>query len=484
MNTLREKGINALKWDFVGRVSNHVISFLVTIILSRLLEPSDFGTIAIVMSAVGIATIFTDMGLATALIQRKRVLPIHYNSVFYFNISLGCLMALSFYFIASHVAIYYKIPQLGKIVEILSVLFPLSALASVQSTRLRKKLKHKIIAKVSVFSSLLSGIGGAIAAISGFGVWSLVLQIVLNSTIYSILLWRYGAWFPGLSFSLKALRQLWSFGFRMFLSGILEQIYSRMDYLLIGKLLDMSTLGYFQRAKSLNRLIVNYSSASLMSVLFPLLSQINKNTEKFQSVLHKTLLVLTFVVFLLIGLLYIDSTEIIILFFGMKWLASIEIFKLLSLTAYSYPISALLVAIIGSKGNSKAFLRLEIYKKIVASISFIILYLYGLTPFLYALIAQAFINTMILNIYFASKDAVVTQWFFYKPIIIQASIALISLSIVKFLFIQNSNLLLLNLVLKSISYLLIYLGINIIFSTDSYGIIKMELRNHLRKKFK
>ena len=246
----------------------------------------------------------------------------------------------------------------------------------------------------------------------------------------------------------------------------------------------MSTLGYFQRAKSLNRLIVNYSSASLMSVLFPLLSQINKNTEKFRSVLHKTLLVLTFVVFLLIGLLYIDSTEIIILFFGMKWLASIEIFKLLSLTAYSYPISALLVAIIGSKGNSKAFLRLEIYKKIVASISFIILYLYGLTPFLYALIAQAFINTMILNIYFASKDAVVTQWFFYKPIIIQASIALISLSIVKFLFIQNSNLLLLNLVLKSISYLLIYLGINIIFSTDSYGIIKMELRNHLRKKFK
>ena len=151
MNTLREKGINALKWDFVGRVSNHVISFLVTIILSRLLEPSDFGTIAIVMSAVGIATIFTDMGLATALIQRKRVLPIHYNSVFYFNISLGCLMALLFYFIASHVAIYYKIPQLGKIVEILSVLFPLSALASVQSTRLRKNSNIKLSQKYPSF---------------------------------------------------------------------------------------------------------------------------------------------------------------------------------------------------------------------------------------------------------------------------------------------------------------------------------------------
>ena len=213
--------------------------------------------------------------------------------------------------------------------------------------------------------------------------------------------------------------QLWGYGFRMFLSGLLDAIFSRLDYLIIGKLFEASALGFFQRAKSLNIFIVRYASGSLMSVLFPVLSKIQKDTERYVALVIKILGIIIFVTFLLLGLLYCTSEELILLLFGDKWMQSVEYFKILALSGFAAPISGLLVNILSSRGNSKAFLRLEIYKKIVGSIGFVILYFYGIKIFLYSVILQAFINGVFLNMGFVSREIPLSFWKMFRPLLIQ-----------------------------------------------------------------
>jgi O-antigen/teichoic acid export membrane protein len=484
MSSLKKKGIKALMWDLGGKVATQSIGLTVTIVLARLLEPSEFGTIAIVMSVIGIASIFTDIGLGGALIQRRRVLQIHYNSVFYFNIVIGIALMILFFSLSSLISTFYNVSELSNIVKVLSVLFILGALVSVQMNFLRKNLQYHIISKSNIISSMAGGVVGISMAISHYGIWSLVYQIVVAKIFHVILLWHYGGWRPDAAFSWKALKQLWSFGFRMFIAGLLEHIYSKMDYLIIGRVMSMSSLGYFQRAKSLNGLVVHYSSSSLMSVLFPVLSKIQNNSTHFNRVVYKTLLLLSFIVFLMVGILYVNANEIILILFGEKWMKSVEIFRILALTAYAYPISALLVNIIGSKGNSKAFLILEIYKKIIETFTLAILYFFDLKIYLYALVVQAFINAMILNVYFSSKEIGMPIWNFYKPVITQIFIVSISIVVVEFATFLYSYSLLLNLIWKSILFLVLYFGLSLILSTESFEAFMQELKYIIKREWK
>ena len=160
----------------------------------------------------------------------------------------------------------------------------------------------------------------------------------------------------------------------VFYRGCWTLFFIRLDFLIIGKLFPPATLGFFQRAKSLNSMVVQYSSGSLMSVLFPVLSKVKNDLPRFQSIVLKALGVISFIVFLLLGSLYLISEELIVLLFSAKWLQSVEFFKILVLSVFGLPISTLLVNVLSSRGNSKAFLRLEIYKKVIVTINFVVLY--------------------------------------------------------------------------------------------------------------
>jgi O-antigen/teichoic acid export membrane protein len=221
-----------------------------------------------------------------------------------------------------------------------------------------------------------------------------------------------------------------------------------------------------------------------MSVLFPVLSKIQNNSARFNGVVYKTLLLLSFIVFLMVGLLYVNANEIILILFGEKWMESVEIFRILALTAYAYPISALLVNIIGSRGNSRAFLILEIYKKIVETFTLVVLYFFDLETYLYVLVVQAFINGIVLNIYFSSKEIGMPIWNFYKPVITQMFIVSISIVTVEFIALLYSHSLLLDLLWKSILFLVLYFGLSLILSTESFGAFMQELKYIMKREWK
>jgi O-antigen/teichoic acid export membrane protein len=285
-----------------------------------------------------------------------------------------------------------------------------------------------------------------------------------------------------LGFSWKALTQLWGFGFRMFLSGMLDAIFTRLDFLIIGKLFPAATLGYFQRAKSLNGMVVQYSSGSLMAVLFPVLSKVQKDLPRFQRIIMKSLGVICFTTFLLLGTLYLVSEELIVLLFSDKWLPSVEFFKILVLSGFAYPVSALLVNVLASRGNSKAFLKLEIYKKLIASVNFVVLYFWGIDAYLYGLIVQATLGVS-LNILFASREIKLPFYSFAKPIVTQMGIAFLSVILTLFIIQHIELMSIIMLIIKGSIFTLLYVLLNYLMKTSSFEYFLEQIMPVIKKKF-
>jgi len=466
-HNLKTQGTSAFLWDFSGKLALQGTGFVISIFLARLLEPSEFGLIAMVMVIMGIAGIFADVGLGGALVQRKRVLPIHYNSVFYFNMVVASLLSLLTYLSAGLIADFYGNPELILLTQVLSVMFVLGAVNSVHVVQFRKALNFKVLTQINFISSVLGGVVGVFLAFKGAGVWSLVAQQLISAVLSGILLWHTSVWRPSLTFSFKALFGLWGFGFRMFLSGFLAMVSERLDSIIIGKLFPPATLGFFQRAKALDQLVISYASGSLMSVLFPLLSQVKNDLPRFQNIIIKSLGIICFVTFFLLGTLFLVSEELIVMLFTEKWLPSVELFQILVLSGFAYPISALLVNVLSSRGNSKAFLRLEIYKRIIGIGNFVVLYFWGIEAYLYGLIVTSSLS-LSLNILFASREIRLPFLIFINPLLMQMSIAMVA---VIFTFLITENIIyghILMFGIKIFLFSMIYIMINHVLKTKSY----------------
>ncbi len=472
---LKTKGTKAFVWDFSGKLAIHGMTFVVSVFLARLLEPSDFGLVAMVLVFIGMAGIFTDAGLASALIQRRRLHTVHYSSVFFFNIFMGVLFTFLGYLSAPYVAAFYGNEVLIELTEVVSLLFCIGAFSAVQSTKLRRELNYALLTKVSFVSALCGGIVGIGLAYDGAGVWSLVAQSLTQGIVYNILIWLQSQWRPSFLFSVKALMQLWAFGFRMFLSSVLDTLFTRIDTIIIAKLFSPATLGFFNRAKALDQMVVTYSSSSLVSVLFPLLSKVQNDLSRFRHIVKKALGLLVFVVFMMLGTLYLVSYELIVLMFGVKWEQAVTYFQILVLSGFGYPVSALFVNVLGSRGNSKDFLRLEIYKKILLAINLLVAFRWGVEGYLYGY-AVAMMGAVYLNIYFAAKEIDVGKRVLIYPIVLQVLITVGIVFLVSFINQDIELPLFVMLMLKSSEFIVLYILVNRWLKTEAYGYFMQEAK--------
>lgn len=477
MSNLKKRGVSALIWDFSGKISNQIVSVLVTVVLARILEPADFGLVAICLVFIGIAQVFTDVGLGSALIQRKVVTQSHYSSVFYFNIFVALIFTVGTFFAAGWLSSFYGNPALNPLLQVSSILFLLNAFSSVQQTRLRKFLKYSIIAKIEISASILSGIVGICLAFYGAGVWSLMAQILTQRICSNLFLWFSSGWKPSLSFSLTSLTDLWGYGFRMFLSGLIESIFTRLDYLIIGKLYAADILGFFDRAKNLNNLVVKYTSESLMSVLFPVFSEIQNDTQRLQVIVLKAVVVLSGGLFILIGGLYLTAQDLIVFLYSDKWLPSGKYIELLLLSACGYPLSALFCNILAARGKSKKLLKLQIVKKSFATLNFINIMVFGLESFLYGLVI-VMLFSLSLNIYYSAKEIDMKSIDFAKPVLTQMLISIFSVWVTLNLVVYVQLSPFLNFIYKGVVFTLLYIVANALFKTQGY----VQLNNFLMSK--
>lgn len=477
---MQSKLVTSFLWDFGGKIGNQFISFIIGIILARLLSPGEYGLIGMSMVFIALSGVFTNMGLSSALIQKKEPTEAHYSSSFFLNIFVGLFLLLIFQLLAPSIAYYFKEPKIERIIRVLSITLIFNSFTIIQDVILRKKMQFNILTKRNILSIIISGSIGIYMAFNGYGVWALVIQSLIGGLVGSILLWIYSDWRPKPIFEWNALKDLWGYGFKMFLSGFIDTIYSQLSTLAIAKLFSSKELGLFSRAQSLNRFVIKYSSESVGAVTFPAMSNLQHKIEDMIQLGKKAETTVAFVAFGLLGLMYVTSEPLILFLLGEKWIEAIPIYKILALSGFAYPISAATLNFIKAVGRSDLFLKVEVYKKIVGFSGLIIGFYFGLNGYLYSLIITGAISVL-LNMFFVSKAiplSVTHQLNQIMPYLIFSVIIGFGIMLIPINFSNH----LIQLIFISTLYLLFYLLLNFAFKTKGLDYTILQIMKIIKIK--
>ena len=467
---LKNKSFSGVTWNIIGKLSTQIVTFIVSIFLARLLSRSDFGLVAMAMVFISISQAFMDFGLTTALIQKKNPTVVQINTTFYINLILAVVLTVFMISFSGFIGRFYQNDEVGEIIRIISLLFIVYAATGVQRAMLTKQLKIKTLTISNLVGAFVQGVLGVWLAFNNYGAWSLVYSNIAGSLVTCMMLWLQSSWRPKLVFQLSEIKELFNFGYKLFFSRLLDSIYVKLDELVIGRLFNSDTLGAYSRSKSFNHMIVSYTSDSLGNVFFPVISHIQDNVEQIKRVVVKSLEIISFLVFLLIALLYLDAESLIVILFGEKWLMSVDYFKILAFMAYGFPVSAILVNILLGMGHSGKFLKLELWKKTIGLSGMFIGFMWGIYGYLWASVVTTIIGVTF-NMFFVSKVIplkVLEQW---KILVKYALIAVIA-----FVPVWSLNQLLphnlwLILIVNTFAFTLLYIGFNVILKTKGFGLL-------------
>ena len=243
--SLKQKAVSGLLWSFIDSSARLGIQFIIGIILARLLSPKEFGLVGMLTIFIAVSQSFIDSGFSQALIRKKDPSQEDYSTVFYFNMATAIICFFILFFCSGLISRFFKEPQLKPLVQVLGLSLVINAFAIIQQTILTRRIDFKLQTKISVISSILSGIVAVWMAFAGYGVWSLVIKTLTMYAITSILLWSWNRWRPVLVFSIHSFKELFSFGSNLLISGLIDTIFRNVYYLVIGKSFSAQELGYY-----------------------------------------------------------------------------------------------------------------------------------------------------------------------------------------------------------------------------------------------
>jgi len=387
--SLRKKAVHGVFWSALERLGPKTVQFIVSVVLARLLTPTEFGLIGMIMVFIALGNVFLNSGFGAALIQKQDTTEIHYSSVFYANILLSLVAAAALWLAAPWIARFYSQPALIGPTRVLGLNFIFTAFGLIQTTLLTKSMDFKTQAKVRLVAVGGSGVVGVSMALLGFGVWSLVAQGLSNTLFDAALLWILSRWRPRRTFSVDALRELFGFSSRMLASGVLDTLFRNIYNIVIGKLFLPADLGYYTRANSLQQIPSQTLGAVISRVTFPLFSEIQRQPERIRNGVRKSLRTVALVNFpLMIGIL-VTARPLVITLIGEKWLPSVPYLQLLTFVGLLYPLSAINLNTLLALGRSDLFFRLEVIKKTLVVIVLLISWRWGIAAIILGQVAIA-----------------------------------------------------------------------------------------------
>jgi len=424
MSELKQKTINGMVWSVSERISLQVMHMLVSIILARLLGPSEFGLLGMLAIFTSIAQSVLDSGFGSALIQKKDATQTDSSSIFYFNLLIGIFLASIFFFSAPLIADFYQQPILKPITRVLSLNMIINAFSLVQLSILRKKMEFKNHFIVSMIAVLFSGVAGIIAAYNGLGVWSLVIQTLSHSLAQAIALWILSKWRPIGHFSFESLKTMFSFGSRLLVAGIIETIFKNLYQTFIGKVYSPSDVGYYSRASTMESAASVATSMALGTVVFAAFSPYQDDDTTLRKVHSKTIKMSMFVLMpVMIGLIAI-AEPLFLFLLTEKWADSIPYFQLLCVIGLLFPIVVQNYNLLRIKGRTDLHLRLEIFKYVITVIAIALTYKHGIIALIYGQITVAVISHFVVS-YFVGRLVDYTLFDQLKALFPQGIISLI-----------------------------------------------------------
>lgn len=482
-DNLKQKAASGMIWTAVQKYSTMIVNFISGIILARLLTPDDYGCIGMLAIFMALAENFVDGGFGSALIQKKNPTQVDYSTVFYFNMGMSSFIYLVLFFSAPFIAEFYNMPLLCDILRVQGLVLFIYALNVIQRNQIRKHLQFKKLSKIQITTSILSLIVTIIMAYNGCGVWSLVTQNILAAVIPCVFFWVTTTWRPTLEYSWKSFRELFGFGSYILFSHLFNTFSDKISGLLIGRVFSASTMGYYSKASSTERLASNCIQAVMVQTTYPMYASVQDDKERLANMIKRLAQTLAYITVPFILLLMVIAKPFFLLLYTEKWLPCVPYFQILCFAGLASCLQGVNHQSIAAIGKSRVIFIWTVIKRTVSIIVQILgLYLFGLEGLLVGMVVTSWfgyvVNTSLVSKYIGYKNF--QQYMDLMPVFVVSCLcALASWSLNAILDLNVYIIAALQITL----FVSLYLGWSIIFKPEAYK-YTMSIVEMLIKKIK
>lgn len=466
-------------WRFAERCGAQGVSFIVSIVLARLLEPSVYGTIALVTVFTTILQVFVDSGVGTALIQKKDADDLDFSSVFYFNFTVCLILYLGMFISAPYIAKFYGDETLVPVIRVISLTLVISGVKNIQQAYVSRNMLFKRFFFSTIGGTIASAFVGIFMAYIGMGVWALVAQQLSNATIDTIILWVTVKWKPKRMFSWKRLKELLSYGWKLLVSALLETVYNNLRNLVIGKLYSSADLAYYNQGDKFPKLIVTNINTSIDSVLLPTMASSQDDSARVKNMTRRAIKTSTYIMApLMIGLAFCSNT-IVELVLTEKWLPCVPFLQIFCITYMFQPVHTANLNAIKAMGKSDIFLKLEIIKKIVGMSLLLSTMWFGVMAMAYSLLVSCVLSQIINS--WPNKRLLgygyLEQLRDFMPGVILAVVMGICVYFIGYINLPNIIVLIIQVIVGAT----IYIVMSIVFKLESFLYLWNMVKTYLKK---
>lgn len=481
-NNSSNKVVSGLFWVYLENISAQLVSFIVTIILARLLEPEYYGTIALVSVFVNLANVFISSGIGSALIQKKDADELDYSSMFWLNLIVALALYTIIFLLAPIVGNYYGNPDLTTILRVIAISLPLSAYNCIQQAYVTQKMVFKKSFISNSGGSILSGLIGIGLAYLGAGVWALAAQRILMVAITTLILFVIVDWRPKMLFSLERVRPLFSFGWKMMATGFLFSAYNELRSLIIGKRYSASDLGYYDRGFSFPRLIAGNIDGTITRVLFPALAESQDSRTELAGKTRRAAKTSAFIMTPILWGLAIIAEPMVLLLLGEKWLPCVPYIQIMCLVWWLQPTQTCSAQAFKALGRSDLYLYIELISK-AFGLTFLFLAVYLFDSALSVAISMLFGQTVAFVLYGLVSSKYVGYKFRLQliDILIPATLASV-MCVYAYVISELFTSPLLCILLQILGGAIIYIILSEMTKIEIYGYLKKMVLSYIRKK--
>lgn len=480
MQSLKSKAIRGVLWAAIDKFAIQVGSFVISIILARLLLPSDYGMLGMLSIFIAVSNTFINSGMGSGLIQKQERTNADFSTVFIFNLAVSLVFYIVLYITAPYIANFYNTPMLVPLTRVVSLTLIINSFAIVQRTRLIIKVDFKSLAKVNAVSVIISGLIAIYFAFKGLGVWALVIQTITQSIIAVIILWIINRWKPQLVFSKKSFKDLFGFGSKLLLAGLYATSLNEAYNIAIGKKYSSSDLGYYDRAKSYADMSAGTVTSILQQVTYPILASLQNERERMISIYSRLIRMTAFFIIPAMTLLSLLAKPFVSVLLGENWLSVVVLLQWIAFARIVTPISAVNMNILNAVGRSDLFLKVDLAKFPIIVLVMIITIPIGVKAIVIGYVITSLISFFI-NAYMPGKlfgYGAFSQLRDITPMIIATGIMAIFVYIVGLILRSD----ILHLIFGGIVGLITYGGVAFLLKIDEVKEVKDLFKQIINKK--
>lgn len=355
-------------WIMLEKIGAQGITFIVSVILARILDPDVYGTVAIVTVFNAVLGVFVDSGTGTALIQKKDADEIDFSSVFYMNIAFCLLLYLFMFCVSPLIAAFYENENLTMLIRVMCIGLIIGGVKNVQQAYVSKNMLFKRFFFATLGGTVISAVIGVAMAYRGYGVWALAAQNLINQTVDTIILWITVKWRPKLLFSFSRIKKLFSFGLKLMAASLISVVYVDLRQLIIGKIYSTDDLAYYNRGISFPKLFAANINGSLSNVMFPVMARQQDNLKEIKRIVRNSILVNAYIIFPIMMGLGVCSNQLVRVILTEKWLMCTPYLRVFCIEYSLFIFNSSNQNAIQAIGRSGLYLRNDVLTKIISLI--------------------------------------------------------------------------------------------------------------------